>query len=484
MTSVQQEQTKRRIENAISSLMPKRQRLSAATSKLQASKNNKSAATVAFRPWNHEDLLQRISTFKVHTWLIGSPLLSPVKCARNGWVNEDCSTLKCLLCSAILIAQLPDDLTDDEQTKWIERLVELLQISHKTDCPWKGRECLASVYSVPLATSTEMVDGVCSYAADLLVQHTCLPMLTDSLTSFQSKLLSELKQKTVQVYRDKDSLGSPDSGFSEKEVHSALVLALYGWRIDRSMSRPTIKCELCFRSAGLWLFSNTTDGASNKHMFDVVGEHRSFCYWAHGSGSEEPSGSIPGWQKTIASILRAKTISGNNEKDDESSSISISSGSEDTDSDNDNGSDVVVGSATLKGLGLRPFNISAISSAAEAFGIPFSSLLLSKAMKRMKSSTSASQPDGSRATTSSAPATTQDDNNSTQLEPADVEQPPSAVFDTYAELPPSSINIGDLASMLGDSKLASALEDPIKARAILEYVKGLLKAKNQAAGTG
>ncbi|KAJ2809840.1 mannosyltransferase, partial [Coemansia sp. 'formosensis'] len=44
----------------------------------------------------------------------------------------------------------------------------------------------------------------------------------------------------------------------------------------------------------------------------------------------------------------------------------------------------------------------------------------------------------------------------------------------------SSIDTSGLASLLGGSSLASALEDPAQAQAILEYVKNLIRAKNQA----
>ncbi|KAJ2498276.1 hypothetical protein IWW47_003502 [Coemansia sp. RSA 2052] len=528
------ELTKRRVDSALSALGPKRPRPgTTAPSPRRAGAATATASNAdKFRPWSRDDLLARIATYKIHTWLVQSPHLSPVKCARNGWVNIDCSTLKCPQCAAKLIAELPDDLTGSEEVRWIERLSQMLQSSHNANCPWKGHECSESIYSVPLATSQETVDEICRHAADLLGFAGLLPATEHPLSSFQSGLLRDLRRKALALHGEKSESEAPPG---DCDVASALVLALLGWRADPSVPRPAIKCELCFRSVGLWLFRSAdgsrtglaADAASTRgdiQPFNVVDEHRAFCYWAHGSAAtpEKPGGSntpanatsasaVPGWQKTIASILRAKTMSNeNNGSSSESSSDAdageASSGTDDDGSGTDKDSDKAgMGQDEAMFKRLKPFNISAISAAAEAFGIPFSMGLLARATKKLALMTGVAEPSpqSSILTTTSAdehprfdflddpllagahsgwesdrPARADMDSDTGLVEHGNVVEEQSN--DDQDDGIPSSIDTSGLASLLGDSSLASALEDPAQAHAILEYVKSLLRAKNQA----
>ncbi|KAJ2742446.1 hypothetical protein GGI20_004481 [Coemansia sp. BCRC 34301] len=516
------ELTKKRVDSALSALGSKRPR--AGTAAPPSHRCAGAASAIAsnadkFRPWSRDDLLARISTYKIHTWLVQSPHLSPVKCARNGWVNVDCSTLKCPQCSARLIAELPDDLTGSEEIRWIERLNQMLQSSHNTNCSWKGHECSESIYSVPLATSQETVDEICQHAADLLSFAGLLPATEHPLSSFQSGLLRDLRRKVLALHgENSDSEASP----SDCSVASALVLALLGWRADHSMSRSAIKCELCFRSVGLWLFRSAdgscTELAASSHNddlrpFNAVDEHRSFCYWAHGSisllehsgssntpASAASASSVAGWQKTIASILRAKTMSnGISGSSSDTSTDEASSEADDGDGTTDKNSgraDVGQDSAAFKRL--KPFNISAISAAAEAFGIPFSMALLARATQKLARLAGEAEPplqspiqlaetvgehsvfdftDDSLAVgahsdwEADVPAGAEMDNDTSPEEQCNGDQDDGIT---------SSIDTSGLASLLGDSSLASALEDPAQAQAILEYVKSLLRAKNQA----
>ncbi|KAJ2809287.1 hypothetical protein H4R20_000190 [Coemansia guatemalensis] len=553
--------TKRRLESAFSALSTKRQRPSASTpqssSDLQANKASTASDAIQrpanldrFRPWSHEDLLERIATYKIHTWLTQSSRISPVRCARNGWINVDCSTLKCPVCSAILLAQIPDDLNDEEEVRWIGRLAQQLQTAHNTGCSWKGHPCASSVYSVPLATSRETVDEICQYTADLLEFRGQLPATDQPLSAFEQGLLRDLQRKVVDICKSTDEqMSTPD----DSDVNSALLLALFGWRIDKAKPQPAVKCELCFRSAGLWLFQSANDAnednnasgnedSSTTRRFNVVDEHRAFCYWARGSDIEaepesnaiatdlSPTETIPGWKKIMASILRARTMDRNSGQ---------SSGDRPTadDSSFEDKHDMDGEVHRLRADGeesslqqLRPFNYSAISSAAEAFGIPFSKSLLARATKLLASGNTLTLPPTATAATASAstsaPAAAQTSgassitvNNYSSLESGsgssvllrttddgreisddgdvnidggwesdgsdipEVGRDRDDSMDNIDEDIPAPIDTSGLASLVGDSSLASALEDPTKAKAILEYVKGLLKARNSHAQT-
>ncbi|KAJ2385445.1 hypothetical protein GGI23_006710 [Coemansia sp. RSA 2559] len=208
---------------------------------------------------------------------------------------------------------------------------------------------------------------------------------------------------------------------------------------------------------------------------------------------------IPGWQKVISSVLRARTVYKSEEAGSSSGDYSNSGESESSDTDDDKGSsghsarqqrivsdlehDTEV--ETLKRF--KPFNISAISSAAEAFGIPFSTSLLVEAAKRlrepaMSQDTGISYPPGSALQPSLQNVS--ESGPSVRLGIAEVvANVADGNADDVEEDIPAPIDMSGLASVLGDSTLACALEDPEKAQLILEYVKGLLKAKNQATGS-
>ncbi|KAJ1789326.1 mannosyltransferase [Coemansia sp. RSA 1938] len=490
------DQTKRRIESALSAFGTKRQRQSRQLQPSSTVSRRKTAASAEteetpdsiskFRPWSLDDLLERIATYKTYTWLVQSLALSPVRCARNGWINTDCSTLKCPQCSALLIAQIPDDLTDDEEVRWIERLAQQLQISHDDACPWKNRPCAAKIYSAPLVTSREAVDEVCQCAADMLEFGKQLPTIEQPLSTFQQRLLCDLKPRVIEIFK---AANTTEADTCDASVLSALSLALFGWRSDKTKPQP-----------------------ATLHPFNAVEEHRAFCYWVRGSDvdSEQSESTsvnasnlssteaIPGWKKTVASILRAKTM--------DSSTYRTSS-----DADSDDGENKSLdGEKTAKSAlvatedgsellhKLKPFNISAISSAAEAFGIPFSMSQLALAMRKLVSDaapptaagvlagpagatdvTPISEPthDSSVLLRTSADGQTVIDSHDggvqSDWESDDIIRPYESDSDGGDIEPvdddiPDPIDTSGLASLLGGSTLANALEDPSKAKAIME----------------
>ncbi|KAJ2502776.1 hypothetical protein GGH96_000793 [Coemansia sp. RSA 1972] len=533
------DQTKRRIESALSAFGTKRQRQSRQLQPSSTASRRKTAASAEteetpdsiskFRPWSLDDLLERIATYKTYTWLVQSLALSPVRCARNGWINTDCSTLKCPQCSALLIAQIPDDLTDDEEVRWIERLAQQLQISHDDACPWKNRACAAKIYSAPLVTSREAVDEVCQCAADMLEFGKQLPTTEQPLSTFQQRLLCDLKPRVIEIFK---AANTTEADACDASVLSALSLALFGWRSDKTKPQPAVQCNMCFRSAGLWLFQNANASESDEntqalHPFNAVEEHRAFCYWVRGSDvdSEQSESTsvnasnlssteaIPGWKKTAASILRAKTMDSSTYR---TSSDADSDDGENKGLDGDKAAKSALvatedGSELLHKL--KPFNISAIASAAEAFGIPFSMSQLALAMRKLVSDAAPPTAAGVLARPAGAtdvtPISEPSHNSSVLLrtsadgqtiidshdggvqsdwESDDIIRPYDSDGDGGDIEPvdddiPDPIDTSGLASLLGGSTLASALEDPSKAKAIMEYVKSLLKAKNSQAQT-
>ncbi|KAJ1903452.1 hypothetical protein LPJ81_003050 [Coemansia sp. IMI 209127] len=200
-------------------------------------------------------------------------------------------------------------------------------------------------------------------------------------------------------------------------------------------------------------------------------------------------------RQVISSVLRARTVYKSEEAGSSSGDYSNSGESESSDTDDDKGSsghsakqqrivsDLEYGAELGALKRFKPFNISAISSAAEAFGIPFSTSLLVEAAKRLREPTKAQNTGISHSESDLQPSllNASESDSSVRLGLAeDAANVADGNADDVEEDIPAPIDMSGLASVLGDSTLACALEDPEKAQLILEYVKGLLKAKNQA----
>ena len=48
-----------------------------------------------FRPWEQQDLLQRLHTFKTRTWFGKPSQINALVCARHGWINTGPDKLAC-----------------------------------------------------------------------------------------------------------------------------------------------------------------------------------------------------------------------------------------------------------------------------------------------------------------------------------------------------------------------------------------------------
>lgn len=55
------------------------------------------------RPWSRSDLHERARTFKTSTWFAKPPQISPLQCARFGWINTGHDRLTCTWCSTGLL---------------------------------------------------------------------------------------------------------------------------------------------------------------------------------------------------------------------------------------------------------------------------------------------------------------------------------------------------------------------------------------------
>ncbi|XP_068643709.1 uncharacterized protein [Aristolochia californica] len=93
------------------------------------------------RPWDRGDLMRRLSTFKSMTWFAKPKVVSPVNCARRGWVNVDMDTISCEACGARLLFSTPSSWTQQQVEKAAAVFSLKLDNGHKLFCPWIDNAC-------------------------------------------------------------------------------------------------------------------------------------------------------------------------------------------------------------------------------------------------------------------------------------------------------------------------------------------------------
>ena len=91
------------------------------------------------RPWSREDLIARATTYEVSKWFLKDSLLSPLQCARFGWVREGpANSILCRWCKASIQASTSYTKSKEDELVY---LLKQLKEAHTNSCPWKSCEC-------------------------------------------------------------------------------------------------------------------------------------------------------------------------------------------------------------------------------------------------------------------------------------------------------------------------------------------------------
>ena len=152
-------------------------------------------------PLDYQSFLQRVSTFKLSTWCADSKGISPLECARHGWINTDYDLLRCEACDSTLALKLPSVLFEDQGIfififSWASNInlyvltvreaerkfAEDLCRYHKPVCPWLDTACPPSFARDPFRGCNERELLPMFHArAELLAQQAQLPALSASV---------------------------------------------------------------------------------------------------------------------------------------------------------------------------------------------------------------------------------------------------------------------------------------------------------------
>ncbi|KAK1297977.1 hypothetical protein QJS10_CPB14g00174 [Acorus calamus] len=259
-------------------------------------------STPLCRPWERQDLMKRLATFKSMTWFAKPKVISPVNCARRGWVNVEMDIIACEACGARLLFSTPVAWSREQVEKAAAVFSLKLDSGHKLLCPWIDNVCDEKLALFPPTAVPALVEGYQERFSSIL-KISALPIISSSATDYMRspQLESFLAEPMQSVYSLDDGirlsniprskeLDNASESTTEILYYQALkIISLCGWEhvffhilliamialtatTSHEMEeikdgQPTchkyqydpasvvLDCNLCGASVGLWAFS-------------------------------------------------------------------------------------------------------------------------------------------------------------------------------------------------------------------------------------
>ncbi|XP_062929084.1 nuclear-interacting partner of ALK isoform X1 [Mobula hypostoma] len=212
---------------------------------------------------NKEAFFSRVETFTSFKWAGMAFELSPLHCAKYGWTNVECDTLKCSSCQAFLCATLHPLLDINKYKERITVLQDSLKTAHEKFCFWPDSPCPDHFWALPLNEPAALLHGMAERFKSLCLLDIQLPVLKQDdlkdMTIMEETIsvLLQLVEDDLKCNTTGDSSVLKSSG-DVLSVHvSACILALSGWTAGPSSDLhqlPVITCSYCMRRVGLWSF--------------------------------------------------------------------------------------------------------------------------------------------------------------------------------------------------------------------------------------
>lgn len=140
------------------------------------------------RPWDREDLLKRLATFKSMTWFAKPEVVSAINCARRGWVNVDMDIISCESCGARLFFSTPSSWPQQQVEKAASVFSLKLNNGHKLLCPWVDNACDAKLAQFPPTSPADLVDNYKKHCASLS-QLSELPVISSTAIDYMKSPL-------------------------------------------------------------------------------------------------------------------------------------------------------------------------------------------------------------------------------------------------------------------------------------------------------
>lgn len=216
---------------------------------------------------NRDAFFSRVGSYSCLKWAGKPRALSPLRCAKYGWVNVDCDMLKCTTCQAFLCASIQPALDYQKYGERISEISKQLQSQHEKYCSWPEFPCPDRFWKVPVSEPRVLLSAFLERFQATLVFEQQLPAmkpqqlqsmsLTEDAISVLLQLIEDEQKKQQQGASI--AIGSPLQASSEalSVQVAACIVALCGWAASPAqlaMNLPILTCAYCMRKVGLWNF--------------------------------------------------------------------------------------------------------------------------------------------------------------------------------------------------------------------------------------
>jgi hypothetical protein len=304
----------------------------------------------SFAPWDHDQLVSRLSTFKDVFWSQLPEELCELEWARRGWVQrkDEKKGVECGLCRShveiiwnwdqlreTVLAEReakeeetqgngtepnghstsptptptpaptkePEDdiysssANDDDATGLLLRHYKpLLSSGHTAKCPWRSRSTDPTILRLSPPNLS-----LASLTTRLETLNPILPFLPPSERIITPKALP-VSLPTALINYD----------------HRILQAGVTGWTGSLLGTRGILNCLTCHRRVGLWLFTaDPTDSENAIRMdeepLDLLAEHKRYCPWTNATVQT----GMAAWEYVYA-LLEPRTSTKRNREEEDS----------------------------------------------------------------------------------------------------------------------------------------------------------------------
>lgn len=206
---------------------------------------------------NKEAFFSRVESYSCLKWAGKPRVLSPLMCARYGWINVGSDMLKCSSCQAFLCAALQPTLDFEKYETRIAEISRQLQTQHEKFCPWPDFPCPERFWLVPASEPSTLLSAFLErFQSACLLAHQLPAMKPEQLKSMTltEDVISVILHLIEEEQKRKG--GSPSSEPLSVQV-AACIVSLCGWAASpalHAMQLPILTCSFCMRKVGLWNF--------------------------------------------------------------------------------------------------------------------------------------------------------------------------------------------------------------------------------------
>ena len=227
------------------------------------------------RDW--DSFVERVHSFRSSSWFAKPHWLSPIICARYGWINVDVDVLRCVGCQSVLVVRAPSSFDPAIYSACQKRLEDQLkQAAHHPCCTWPSCPT-PEVIILARGNTSNQADVVEDFINKVLLFYSVgvyLPAIDQSpldVTESDVAALCSLVRSSSKFVHDTDA-EIPGA------LQSAVLLALVGWNLsdgDKALVGCTsVQCSLCMRQPGLW------------NYISIASSGDQVCIVDNGSGGE------------------------------------------------------------------------------------------------------------------------------------------------------------------------------------------------------